>query len=47
MDAVRGFAGGEPSRATYYPEDDRFLIERNDAAGSHLRASRESATLKP
>jgi heme-degrading monooxygenase HmoA len=28
MDAVRGFAGDDPSRAVYYPEDDRFLIER-------------------
>jgi heme-degrading monooxygenase HmoA len=28
MDAVRAFAGDEPSRAVYYPEDDRFLVER-------------------
>ena len=28
MDAVRGFAGDDPSQAVYYPEDDRFLIER-------------------
>ena len=30
MDAVRGFAGDDPERAVYYPEDDRFLIERED-----------------
>ena len=29
MDAVRGFAGDDPSQAVYYPEDDRFLIERS------------------
>jgi heme-degrading monooxygenase HmoA len=28
MDAVRAFAGDDPSRAVYYPEDDRFLVER-------------------
>jgi len=28
MDAVKAFAGDEPSRAVYYPEDDRFLVER-------------------
>jgi hypothetical protein len=29
MDSVRSFAGDDPSRAVYYPEDDRFLIERS------------------
>ena len=28
MTAVRAFAGDDPSRAVYYPEDDRFLVER-------------------
>jgi heme-degrading monooxygenase HmoA len=28
MASVRSFAGDDPSRAVYYPEDDRFLIER-------------------
>jgi heme-degrading monooxygenase HmoA len=28
MDSVRSFAGDDPSQAVYYPEDDRFLIER-------------------
>ena len=29
MDAVKEFAGDEPSAAVYYPEDDRFLVERS------------------
>jgi heme-degrading monooxygenase HmoA len=29
MASVRGFAGDDPSQAVYYPEDDRFLIERS------------------
>lgn len=28
MDAVRAFAGDEPERAVFYPEDDRFLVDR-------------------
>ena len=28
MDAIRGFAGDRPELARYYPDDDRFLIER-------------------
>jgi heme-degrading monooxygenase HmoA len=30
MDAVRRFAGDEPGRAVFYPEDDRFLVARDD-----------------
>ncbi|MET0399642.1 MAG: antibiotic biosynthesis monooxygenase [Longimicrobiaceae bacterium] len=26
-DAVRAFAGDDPERARYYPEDDEFLLE--------------------
>ena len=29
-EAIRGFAGEDISRAVYYPEDDRYLIERHD-----------------
>jgi heme-degrading monooxygenase HmoA len=29
MDAVRAFAGDDPEKAVYYPEHDRFLVERN------------------
>ncbi len=28
MDAVRVFAGDDPEMAVFYPEDDRFLLER-------------------
>jgi heme-degrading monooxygenase HmoA len=29
MDAVRAFAGDDPERAVYYPEDDRYLLEKS------------------
>ena len=28
MEAIRGFAGEDAATAVYYPEDDRFLLER-------------------
>ena len=28
MESIRGFAGDDPERARYYPEDDRFLVDR-------------------
>jgi heme-degrading monooxygenase HmoA len=31
-EAVRAFAGSEPERAVFYPEDDRYLVERDDRA---------------
>jgi heme-degrading monooxygenase HmoA len=27
MDAIKGFAGSDPERARYYPEDEEFLLE--------------------
>ena len=30
MEAVKAFAGPEPDRAVYYPEDERFLVEQED-----------------
>jgi heme-degrading monooxygenase HmoA len=30
MDAVRAFAGADPERAVFYPEDDRYLVDRDD-----------------
>ena len=30
MAAVKAFAGEDPSRAVYYPEDDRYLVERGE-----------------
>ena len=35
MDAVTGFAGEDPETAFFYPEDDRFLVER-DLRSSHF-----------
>jgi heme-degrading monooxygenase HmoA len=29
MEAVRSFAGDDPETAVFYPEDDRFLVERD------------------
>ena len=29
MEAVQGFAGDDPETAVFYPEDDRFLVERD------------------
>ncbi|MDX1394882.1 MAG: hypothetical protein R3195_10835 [Gemmatimonadota bacterium] len=30
MEAVHGFAGPEPDRAVFYPEDDEFLVARDE-----------------
>ena len=30
LDAVRAFAGDDVERAVYYPEDERYLIERGE-----------------
>jgi len=30
LDAVRAFAGEDVERAVFYPEDDRFLVARDD-----------------
>jgi heme-degrading monooxygenase HmoA len=35
MDAVRRFAGPDPERAVYYPEDDRYFAE--DQRATHVR----------
>ena len=35
MDAVKGFAGAEPEKAVYYPEDERFLIEHEDTVAHY------------
>lgn len=34
LEAVRGFAGDDIDRAVFYPEDDRYLVDR-DATASH------------
>ena len=30
MEAIRAFAGDDPEQAVFYPEDDRFLVERDE-----------------
>ena len=30
IEAVKAFAGEDPERAVFYPEDDRFLVERDE-----------------
>jgi heme-degrading monooxygenase HmoA len=30
MEAVQRFAGSTPERAVFYPEDDDFLVERDE-----------------
>jgi heme-degrading monooxygenase HmoA len=30
LDSIRAFAGDDIDAAVYYPEDDRFLVERDD-----------------
>ena len=37
LDAVKGFAGDEYEIARLYPEDDRFLVER-DLVATHYTA---------
>lgn len=35
MEAVRAFAGADPAKAKYYPEDDRYLLEQEPHALNH------------
>lgn len=35
MDAIRGFAGDDPERAVFYPEDDRYLVERDESVAHY------------
>jgi heme-degrading monooxygenase HmoA len=41
MDSIRAFAGPDPERAVFYPQDEQFLVEREltvrhyDLYGSH------------
>jgi len=39
MDAIRAFAGPEPDLARYYPEDDRYLLERPELVEHHTVAA--------
>jgi heme-degrading monooxygenase HmoA len=35
IEAVKAFAGADPARAKYYPEDDRYLLEKEGEALNH------------
>lgn len=35
LDAIRAFAGEDIERARYYPEDDRFLLDRPETVEHH------------
>ena len=35
LDAVRAFAGDDVSAAVFYPEDDRFLVDRERTVTHH------------
>jgi heme-degrading monooxygenase HmoA len=39
MDAVKAFAGENPEVAVFYPEDDRYLVERDETV-SHYEVAR-------
>lgn len=38
LDAIRGFAGDDIERAVFYPQDDRYLIER-DLTATHYEVA--------
>ena len=38
LEAIRGFAGVDIERAVFYPEDDRYLVERDDTARHYVVA---------
>ena len=44
MQAVTAFAGPEPERAVFYPQDDRYLVER-DLTVAHYQV--DTAVLDP
>lgn len=41
-EAIRGFAGDDIERAVYYPEDERFLVEREPTVKHYELTSGES-----
>jgi hypothetical protein len=41
FDAIKGFAGDDYEAAVFYPEDDRYLVER-DAVCTHWEVVRSS-----
>lgn len=45
-EAIRGFAGEDIERAVFYPEDERFLVERDETV-SHYHIVHVSGWFKP
>jgi heme-degrading monooxygenase HmoA len=39
LDAVRAFAGDDYETAVFYPEDERFLVERDERCTYYLEGS--------
>jgi len=39
MESIRGFAGDRPEVAVFYPEDDRYLVERDETV-THYEVDR-------
>lgn len=39
LDSIRGFAGDDVEKAVFYPEDDRFLVERDEAVRHFVQRS--------
>jgi heme-degrading monooxygenase HmoA len=35
LEAVKAFAGADPAKAKYYPEDDRYLLEKESQSLNH------------
>jgi heme-degrading monooxygenase HmoA len=38
LDAIKGFAGADIERAVFYPEDDRYLVERDTSVRHYSQA---------
>lgn len=45
--AVRGFAGDDISRAVFYPEDERFLIDKDDHVDHYEVVFEDGFTVMP
>ena len=39
LESIRGFAGDDIDQAVYYPDDDRFLVERDDTVRHYVQRS--------
>lgn len=44
LEAVRGFAGDDIDRAVFYPDDDRYLVERDLTAQHYVVAATANGT---